>query len=446
MKKLYRNHRRVFTAAIAVLACCTGSAHATVEQNKGTNAIAFSEQRGDKTANLVLSRLDLAMMDPVERDNMLASLETQYGKPKAWASRAGRSTSTSVFGFGRDGEKEKYGVRLRARQAMPSFSSELSQVVPAEKVPAALGKMASADLLRVERSEVLTWRANQDDYLGNGNAYSFRLDHQNRWLNPGFNYKLNFGDGLYFPIYNGVEFKIKTDADVAGRLGYRQWWYKPQVHTNFTNMLVDKGDWTRDVTGNAKVGGRASISFIVMWGHDWNLAWAGYWGLGAEISVAFGVWQNFHVNMVSTNTKSNVNTFTAGSRLQAYVEAQPGSVWIGNTEHKKRENDWSLFDRESHKLIHGAKAQIVFVGTAGAGHSYRCSEYDWYNDKWNNIMSHSARIGRASIDGKLSARAELRFGPVVFQEGYEIWSGSKEAAIWEKKIGEWNDHNLDLLL
>jgi hypothetical protein len=141
MKNLTHNHRRVIKAAIAVLVSCTGAANATVEQNKGTNAIAFSEQRGDSSANLVLSTLDLAIMDPVERDTMLASLETQFGKPKVWASRAARSTSKSVFGFARDGSKEKYGVRLRARTAVPIFNSLLSQVHPAEKVPSAIGEM-----------------------------------------------------------------------------------------------------------------------------------------------------------------------------------------------------------------------------------------------------------------------------------------------------------------
>jgi hypothetical protein len=52
MKKLIQNNPRGLTAAIAVLACFTGAAHATVEENKGTNAIAFSEQRGDRSANL----------------------------------------------------------------------------------------------------------------------------------------------------------------------------------------------------------------------------------------------------------------------------------------------------------------------------------------------------------------------------------------------------------
>ncbi len=75
MKKHTQN-RGVITAAIAVLVSSTCVANATVEHNNGTNAIAFTEQRGDKTANLVLSTLELAIMDPVERDNMLASLET----------------------------------------------------------------------------------------------------------------------------------------------------------------------------------------------------------------------------------------------------------------------------------------------------------------------------------------------------------------------------------
>ena len=52
MKKLIKNNPRGLTAAIAVLVCCTGAARATVEQKNGTNAIAFTEQRGDKSANL----------------------------------------------------------------------------------------------------------------------------------------------------------------------------------------------------------------------------------------------------------------------------------------------------------------------------------------------------------------------------------------------------------
>jgi hypothetical protein len=447
MKKLIQNNPRGLTAAIAVLACCTGAANATVEQSKGTNAIAFTEQRGDRSANLVLSTLDLAMMDPVERDNMLASLETQFGKPKAWASRAGRSTSTSVFGFARDGDKEKYGVRLRARQALPSFNSDLAQVVPAEKLPAALEDMASADLLGVERSEVLTWSANQDDYL-TGSAIKFKMYSFNKWINPGFNYKWPLDsdilEGVYSAMTNGVQFKVKQSLETIGRLEYNQWWYKQQYQVN--NVFYDSGPSTRNVTASATLALRNQLQLAVNWGHDWNLNWAGYWGLGLEFSVSGLLSSSGRVTMTSSNTSDFADTFEVEYRPSFGVEAQ-GTAWIGNTEHKAGQNFWEIiYPSEGHKILHGAKAQIVFEGSVGLGIAYKCTEYDWCNDHYNDKMEHNMKVGNLSASGKVTARAEFRWGDASFQNGYQIWSGEKSVAAWEPKFSSQNIRWLDLLL
>jgi hypothetical protein len=402
-----------------------------------TNSIAFCESRGDRSANLVLSTLELAMMDPVERENLLASLETQFGKPKVWASRAARATSESVFGFARDGQKEKYGVRLRARQVMPVFSPDLSQVAPAEKAPVASGELAPANLLGVRRSEVLTWTPNQDNYLGDGNgADSFRYDSNNKWMNSGMNYKLEFGDGLYTPTWYGFSIKGKVQADLAGRFEYNQWWYKAW------RAGRDRG-WTRDVTGSASVGARVNISATLSWGHDWNLGWAGHWGIGAEATLPIGLWPSVNTSMNSSNTSGSEDRLSVGFSVGPYVEAQ-GSVWLGRTEHKDGDDD--IWNPESHKLVGGMRAQIVFQGTATVGAGYACKERDWYNDKWNNVMTHEAQVGNTRANGKLVARGEIRFGPVVFQNGWQIWAGEKANSGWVPKSWNSNSHGLDLLL
>ena len=407
-----------------------------------TNSIAFCESRGDRSANLVLSTLDLAMMDPVERETLLASLETQFGKPKVWASRAARATSDSVFGFARDGQKEKYGVRLRARQVMPVFSPDLSQVAPAEKAPAASGELAPANLLGVRRSEVLTWTPSQDNYLGDGDrAPSFRYDSNNKWLNSGMNYKLEFGDGFYTPTWYGFSIKVKVQSDLAGRFEYNQWWYRPQRHT--PRGAHDKGDWTRNVTGGASVGARVNAGLILSWGHDWNLGPAGYWGIGAEANVPIGIWPSVNTSMNSSNTNGDEDRLSVGFSVGPYVEAQ-GTVWLGRTEHKDSDDD--IWNEESHKLVGGVRGQIVFQGTATIGVGYACRERDWYNDKWNNDMTHEAQIGNTRANGKLVARGEIRFWNYVIQNGWQIWAGEKANSGWVPKTGNFNSHGLDLLL
>jgi hypothetical protein len=384
------------------------------------------------------------MMAPEERDTMLASLEAQFGKPKVWASRAARSTSKSVFAFGRDGQKEKYGVRLRARELPPVFNSDVSSTPSADNVRAS-EQIASASLLGVSRSEALTWTANQDDYLGNGTrAPGFRQDRTDKWINAGFNYKLQFkeqGDPWYSPTWYGFSFKVKPQADIAGRCEYTQWWYRPQQWTPRGNS--DRSDWTRDITGSAGVGVRFNTAFILSWGFDWSIPWVGYWGIGAEASATFGAWPSAGMQMASKNTNSEEDSMAVNFYVQAYTEAQ-GTVWIGNTAQKNGDDD--TVNEESHKLIAGARCQIVFQGTVGIGLGYKCREYDWYNDKWNNVMNHTAQIGATKADGKLVARAELRWDPVTFQNGYQIWAGSKTGAIRDPSTSDGNNHALDLLL
>jgi hypothetical protein len=299
----------------------------------------------------------------------------------------------------------------------------------------------------VSRSEALTWTANQDDYLGDGfRAVSFRQDRKDKWMNEGFNYKLAFKelpDPWYSPTWNGFSVKFKPQADFAGRFEYNQWWFRPQVYTVFTNQLVDTRYWTRDVTGGASLGLRMYNTLILSWGHDWNLAWAGYWGIGLEASVGIGAWPIAGVQMASKNTNNEEDALAVNFLFSVFVEAQ-GTVWIGNTEHKERDDDTN--NEESHKLIAGARAQIVFQGTAGTGIGWKCWEYDWYNDKWNNDMTHNVQIGAWKADGKVVARAELRWGPVVFQEGYQIWAGQKSGSVKNIYRRSENLHGLDLLL
>jgi hypothetical protein len=407
-----------------------------------TNSIAFCESRGDRSANLVLSTLELAMMDPVERENLLASLETQFGKPKVWASRAARATSESVFGFARDGQKEKYGVRLRARQVMPVFSPDLSQVAPAEKAPVASGELAPANLLGVRRSEVLTWTPSQDNYLGDGNgADRFAYNSNNKWMNPGFNYKLGFdpanlGDFYTPTFWGGFQIKLKTQADLAGRFEYNQWWYKAW------RAGLDRG-WTRDVTGGASVGARYNIQGVIAWGHDWNLWWAGTWGFGAEAVLSIGLWPSVNVGMNSSNTRAEADRLSVNATFGPYVEAQ-GNVWVGKTEHKDSDDD--IFYSDSHKLVGGVKGQIVFQGNLSIGAGYTCEERDWYNDKWNNAMTHIGKLGNTSASGKLVARAEIKFWNWTIQNGWQIWAGAKYNNGWTERWNYNNTRGLDSLL
>jgi hypothetical protein len=434
---------------------CTGAANAAVEQNKGTNAIAFSEQRGNQSANLVLSRLDLAMMDPVERDNMLASLETQYGKPKVWVSRKGRSPFMSMFTFGGDGDKEKYGVRLRARQALPSFNSDLAQVVPAEKVPAALGDMASADLLGVERSEVLTWSIYQDDYL-TGTSFRFVKTGEIKWLAPEFTWKwsLDTPDGRYINLLaNGVQFKTKLSCDSAARLAYNQHFWKGQYRVHDVNKQTTTyhdhdGMRTRNIAASGSLSLRNYITFTLAWGHDWPLAWFGHFGLGVEASGSFGFWNTAEARMLSYNTKKNDegNYIAAGWNPSISVEIQ-GTAWIGQTEHKENDGLWAHFyGIESHKFVGGAKADIVFVGGVGFGVQARCTEYDWSGDKYNDKMEHRLRIGNLALSGAIKGRVGFRWGDVTWQDGYELWSGRKDITIFKPQYSEYNERFLDLLL
>ncbi len=432
----------VFTTLAALPPSIRASADTRQESDNAlpaaiTNSIAFCESRGDRTANLVLSTLELAMMDPAKRENLLASLEAQFGKPKVWASRAARATSESVFAFARDGQKEKYGVRLRARQTMPVFSPDLSQVVPAEKAPVASGQLAPASLLGVQRSEVLTWRAHQDDYLGNGDgADYFVYDSNNKWSNLGMNYKLEFGDGFYTPTWYGFSIKAKVAADLAGRFEYNQWWYKAW------RAGLDRG-WTRNVAGGASVGGRVNIQGTISWGHDWYLGWAGYWGIGAEATLPIGLWLSLNTSMDSSNTRSSEDRLSVNVSVGPYVEAQ-GTVWLGETEHKDSDDD--TLNPESHKLVGGVRAQIVFQGTATIGLGYTCLDHDWYNDKWNNEMTQNGQVGNTRADGKLLARGEIRLGPWVFQNGWQIWKGVKANSGWVPKTSNKRSEGLDYLL
>jgi hypothetical protein len=260
-------------------------------------------------------------------------------------------------------------------------------------------------------------------------------------MNPGMNYKLEFGDGLYTPTWYGFSIKVKAQADLAGRFEYNQSWYRPQ--SSSPRGSYDRGDWTRNVTGGASVGARVNVGLILSWGHDWNLGPAGYWGIGAEATVPVGLWGSAYTSMNSSNTNGDEDRLSVGFSIGPYVEAQ-GTVWIGRTEHKDMDDD--IFYPESHKLVGGVKGQIVFQGTATVGFGYACRERDWYNDKWNNDMTHEAQIGNTRANGKLVARGEIRFWNYVIQNGWQIWAGEKANSGWVPKSWNSNSHGLDLLL
>jgi hypothetical protein len=423
MKKLIQNNPRGLTAAIAVLACCTGAANATVEENKGPNAIAFSEQRGDRSANLVLSTLDLAMMDPAERDNMLASLETQFGKPKVWVSRAARSTSKSVFAFARDGAKEKYGVRLRARELSPVFNSEVSTTLPADDARVS-EQIASASLLGVSRSEVLTSVSSflfQDSWTGNGTQFDdFKYVSEDHLWDQIFNHKLNFGTGRFSPTYYGFSVSAKVEAEWTARVSMKRYWYD-------VFKAGKKLGRTRDSQANVGLGMRPMITGTAKWGYDWSFGWFGHWGLGAEVAVSVFPWITAQWDLNSHNT-SDVADYTNFDLKPSLSIKADGTVWLGREEHASRDNDTVDPDhsrnKESHKLIYGIKGGVQFNGDLSASASVYYSDYDWYNDKWSDKIYSGMSFGAASMSGILLAKEEIKTKFTTYGVGFKLWEGS----------------------
>jgi hypothetical protein len=147
--------------------------------------------------------------------------------------------------------------------------------------------------------------------------------------------------------------------------------------------------------------------------------------------------------MNSSNTRAEADRLSVDISVGPYVEAQ-GTVWLGRTEHKDRDDD--IWNSESHKLVSGVRGQIVFQGTATIGAGYTCEEKDWFNDAYNNDMTHKAKLGNTRANGKLVARGEIRWGPVVFQNGWQIWAGEKTNNGWVPKTWNSNSRGLDLLL
>ncbi len=303
--------------------------------------------------------------------------------------------------------------------------------------------MVSTDLLGVKRSEALTWSAYQDDYLGSMNAGSFRYHSSNNWVNTGFNYRLNFGETWPSPPRYGFSVKIKTQADVAGRFEYNQLWFKPRPYVS-RGGVGDFEGYTRDVTGGASLGVRVNTQYILSWGADWQLG-EGFYGLGAEAIVPIGIWPAVSARMFSKNTDGYLDEFGIQYGMSVYVEAQ-GTVWVGKTEHQIF-GDQHIAIPESHKLVYGAKAAIVFQGTVGAATiGYKWFDNDWYNDKWNNGMSTILQVGPVSAEGKFTARGEMRFWNWTWQEGYQIWAGHASTAGYTPIITNQYDGHFDRLL
>lgn len=438
-KNLRGLNSRGIATAIAVLLCCSVAARATVDQNTGTNFIAFTEQNGSRSANLVLSKLDLAIMDTSERESMLASLQEQYGKPIVWASRAARSNSESVFASVRDQAVEQHGLRLRARKVSPVPPLELTENSSAIEIPHPEESTLTSSFLGVNRSDVLTWKTNQDEYLAWGspaNGNWFQYNSNNKWTDAGFNIGLDFGlPGWFSPVWNGFSVKTKLSADIAGRFEYNQWWYKVRYRNS------DYG-WTRDVSASASLNLRGRAEGIVTWGHDWHLWNDHYWGLGVEARFDVGFAIGATTKMNSSNTNEDEDKLTVDASPSFYVEAQ-GSVWIGETSHKNQDDDWTT---EGHKLIYGAKGQIVFIGTAALGAGFVCKEWDSVNSKYNNNMNRHWSIGNTSISGNAKCRAEIKLSRFTFQQGYKLWEGTKRNDGW-KKLSNYQRHSgLDALL
>jgi hypothetical protein len=190
---------------------------------------------------------------------------------------------------------------------------------------------------------------------------------------------------------------------------------------------------TRDVWASASVGGRVNIQGILSWGVDWHIPFnTGTYGLGVEASLAIGLWPAVSVVENSSNTRDEVDTLTGELSVGPYLEAQ-GSVWIGKMEHVLNDDDVS--DSESHKLVGGVRGQIVFQGNATVGAKYICKDYDWWNDKLNEAMSHESQVGNTSINGKLFTRAEIKLWSWTIQAGYEIWAGGAHKR-WMGEEGE----------
>lgn len=432
--KTHSTHRLLTSIALAILtgASAFADSHALLNNNKGSNFIAFTEQQGERSKNLVLSKLDLAMMDPTDRANMLASLEEQYGKPVAWASRAARSNAEQLVTYARDGEVERQGLRLRARKVISEGPMELSQ---AACIPHPGELLRPSPLLGVTRSDVLTWNVNQDHYMwgGNNNGNSFQYHSYNTYPNGGFNYGLDFGlPGWFTPMWYGFSIKTKLSADIAGRLDYQQWWYKVNGNNN---------ELTRDVLGTATLGLRGRIEGIISWGHDWNFL-GSHWGLGLEARGDVGLNLSASVTMNSSNTSNREDKLDVGFTPNVYLEAH-GDVWIGNVTHKNADDDYHT---EGHKLIHGAKGQVVFLGWVSAESTFVCKEWDWVNDKWNNNMNRWWKVISVSANGKAQVRGEIKFGSFVYQQGYTIWSDRKSSGQVAQHFSSRRNTGLDSLL
>jgi hypothetical protein len=61
-------------------------------------------------------------------------------------------------------------------------------------------------------------------------------------------------------------------------------------------------------------------------------------------------------------------------------------------------------------------------------------------------MTHIGKLGNTSASGKFVARGEIRFGPVVFQNGWQIWEGAKYNDGWTERWNSNNTRGLDSLL
>jgi hypothetical protein len=66
---------------------------------------------------------------------------------------------------------------------------------------------------------------------------------------------------------------------------------------------------------------------------------------------------------------------------------------------------------------------VVFLGTVSFNSGFECKEWDHFNNKNNNAMNRYWKAASASVDGKVLARAEIKFLSFTGQWGYKFWEG-----------------------
>ena len=430
-----------------------------------TNRIAFSESQGEQSANLVISTLELAMMDSTERERLLASLEAQYGKARVWASTKVGATPGVALAFTRDEAKEKYGVRLRARKTTPVVLPELSQAEVSPKRPALTSERAS--LLGVDRREVLTGYLNQDDYLiaGTGPFIFVNPTTSTETFGPGLVIPMYFGDGVFAAAWNGNGFGIRTSAlsmSLAASLTYEgTFWDVLKFGVVYPARRAKGNDLmlgvTRDVQSSQTVPSSIDISAVASFGADSRIGavGSGLFIMGGEApfvvsSILGGPLMD--VSVTSYNTNKWNSSLSARGALRSNFENLVGNVWVGNSALAGLDNDK---DPDSQKSVPGVlQVQVVFVADAGIGLFSRVFDYDWQNDLNNNNMERGCVVGPNSsyasgsrFSGVAKNTVPIAWpGKPTIAAGFQVWTGlNYSGAVTQKSASDY-DRYMDGML